>query len=76
MNECNRCKAAAKCSAACQPGSVVCMVNRLRSGQTKADALGLKPPRYCAYCGYPLRIIDGNKRFCDNSQCTNRYEDV
>lgn len=40
--ECYYCKAKAYCIAATQPGSVVCMVNRMRYGGTHADDA---PPR-------------------------------
>ena len=74
--ECYYCKAKEHCIAAAQPGSVVCMVNRMRYGGTHADD---PPPRteavYCQFCGQPLKVI-GQKRFCNNTRCLNRYNDV
>lgn len=35
--ECQGCNSANVCSTAVQPGSVMCQMNRLRSGQTKAE---------------------------------------
>lgn len=35
--ECACCKAANMCLMAVEPGSVMCQMNRLRSGQTKAE---------------------------------------
>lgn len=74
--ECYYCKAKEHCIAAAQPGSVLCMVNRMRYGGTHADDA---PPRmeavYCQFCGYPLKII-GRKRFCNNARCLNRYNDA
>ncbi len=74
---CHNCAARNSCGAAVAYGSICCMVNRMRSGQTKGDFVGAskEKPRYCAYCGQPLREI-GNKRFCNNVQCRNRYNDV
>lgn len=52
------------------------MVNRMRYGGTHADDA---PPRtgavYCQFCGQPLKVI-GQKRFCNNTRCLNRYNDV
>lgn len=74
--ECYYCKAKEHCIATAQPGSVVCMVNRMRYGGTHADDT---PPRtevvYCQFCGQPLKVI-GRKRFCHNTRCLNRYNDV
>ena len=36
-NKCNGCAAAVNCPTACEPGSIMCMVKRLQSGQAKAD---------------------------------------
>lgn len=61
---------------AAQPGSMVCLVNRMRYGGTHADDA---PPRqvggFCQYCGQPLREI-GRERFCNNVNCRNRYVSV
>lgn len=35
--ECEGCKSANICSTAIQPGSIMCQMNRLKSGQTKAE---------------------------------------
>ena len=40
--DCYYCKAKNECMAAAQPGSVVCLVNRMRYGGTHADD---RPPR-------------------------------
>lgn len=62
--------------AAAQPGSVMCLVNRMRYGGTHADDA---PPRqagnFCQFCGQPLRVI-GTERFCNNVNCQNRYINV
>ncbi len=76
MVDCYYCKAKEHCTAAAEPGSVVCMVNRMRYGGTHADD---QPPRqaggFCQYCGRPLREI-GRKRFCNNMNCRNRFVSV
>lgn len=74
MSECYYCKAKEHCIAAAQPGSVVCMVNRLRYGGSHADEARPRG-RFCQFCGQPLREI-GKKRFCNNAQCWNHYNDV
>lgn len=73
--DCFYCKAKEHCIAAAQPGSVVCMVNRLRYGGTHADEPQRQPGNYCQFCGQPLKVI-GNQRFCNNTRCTNRFNDV
>lgn len=74
--DCYYCKAKGQCLAAAQPGSVMCMVNRMRYGGTHADD---RPPRqeggFCQFCGQPLRQI-GEARFCNNVNCRNRFVDV
>lgn len=76
---CLNCGAKSYCIEACQPGSYMCLMNRLRTGRTKADVLGheIAPanPQYCAYCGKPLKII-GGIRYCKNTQCPNRFQNV
>ena len=76
---CQNCGAKSYCIEACQPGSVVCLANLLRTGRTKADISSYKAtptsPQYCAYCGKPLKVI-GTKRFCNNVQCLNRFQSV
>ena len=56
--DCYYCKAKKYCMAAAQPGSMMCLVNRMRYGGTHADDA---PPRqvggFCQYCGQPLREI-------------------
>lgn len=52
--ECIGCKSANICSTAVQPGSVMCQMNRLRSGQTKAEMereTQRESRRCCPYCG-------------------------
>lgn len=74
--DCYSCKAKSYCIAAAQPGSVVCLVNRMRCGGTHADD---QPPRqageYCQYCGKKLKEI-GTERFCNNPNCLNRFVNV
>lgn len=74
--DCYYCKAKENCIAAAQPGSMVCLVNRMRYGGTHADDA---PPRqdggFCQYCGQLLREI-GRERFCNNVNCRNRYVSV
>ena len=74
--DCYYCKAKKYCMAAAQPGSMMCLVNRMRYGGTHADD---QPPRqaggFCQYCGQPLREI-GRERFCNNVNCRNRYVSV
>lgn len=74
--DCYYCKAKEYCIAAAQPGSMICLVNRMRYGGTHADDA---PPRqaggFCQYCGRPLREI-GRERFCNNVNCRNRYMSV
>lgn len=78
---CMNCGAKSYCIEACEPGSIVCLANRLRTGQTKADVLDYEAaatpanPQYCAYCGKPLKVI-GTERFCNNVQCLNRFRNV
>ena len=75
---CYNCGAKKNCSAAVGFGSIMCTINRMQSGQSKADFIGTHrkaETRYCAYCGKPLRVI-GSERFCNNVQCTNRYVNV
>lgn len=74
--DCYYCKAKNECMAAAQPGSVVCLVNRMRFGGTHADD---RPPRqvgnFCQFCGRPLCQI-GEERFCNNVNCRNRFVNV
>lgn len=74
--ECHNCKAKNVCIAAAQPGSVVCLINRMRYGGTHAEeAIRRQQGDYCQYCGYRLREI-GRERFCNNVNCRNRYVSV
>lgn len=76
MAECYYCKAKEHCSAAAEPGSVVCTLNRIKYGGTHAnDPAPRQEGRYCRYCGKPLREV-GQQRFCNNPRCENRYENV
>lgn len=76
---CMNCGAKSYCIEACEPGSIMCLANRLRTGRTKADVLSHEAvpanPQYCAYCGKPLKII-GGIRYCKNTQCPNRFQNV
>lgn len=75
MTECINCKANTKCIAAAEPGSIVCVVNRLRYCGTHDEDSPKPRPAYCQYCGHEMRVID-NKRFCNNVRCLNRYVDI
>lgn len=44
MYNCYTCKAKSECSAAAQPGSIMCMVNRMRFGGTHADEEPTRQP--------------------------------
>lgn len=63
-------------TAVVQPGSVLCLMNRMRYCGTHAEE---EPRRqrgdYCQYCGHRLREI-GRERFCNNVNCRNRYVNV
>lgn len=73
---CYSCEAKTKCIAAVQPGSVMCVVNRVRYCGTHADeAQKQQQGDYCQYCGQRLRVI-GRERFCNNVNCRNRFENV
>lgn len=64
--DCYDCKAKSVCAAVVQPGSVLCLMNRMRYCGTHAEE---EPRRqrgdYCQYCGHRLREI-GRERFCNN----------
>lgn len=76
MYNCYDCKAKNVCMAAAQPGSIMCMVNRLRYGGTHGDdAPHRQEGNFCQFCGYPLKEI-GSERFCNNVNCRNRYVNV
>lgn len=74
--DCYDCKAKSVCAAVVQPGSVLCLMNRMRYCGTHAEE---EPRRqqgdYCQYCGHRLREI-GRERFCNNVNCRNRYVSV
>lgn len=73
---CYNCSAKNECLMIVRPGSKTCLVNQIRYGVTKAN---IEPPRqkgcFCQFCGHRLKEI-GSKRFCNNPQCVNRYEDA
>ena len=70
---CHSCKAKNVCSAAVQPGSIICSLNLMRYGGTHADNCPpTQAPEYCQYCGHPLKVI-GSERFCNNVRCNNRF---
>lgn len=55
--ECEGCKADNICLTAVQPRSVMCQMNRIRSGQTKAELKQDKQKdvmRRCPHCGMPI----------------------
>lgn len=74
--DCYDCKAKSVCAAVVQPGSVICLMNRMRYCGTHAEE---EPQRqqgdYCQYCGQRLREI-GRERFCNNVNCRmcNHYK--
>lgn len=74
--DCYDCKAKSVCAAVAQPGSVICLMNRMRYCGTHAEE---EPRRqqgdFCQYCGHRLREI-GRERFCNNVNCQNRYVNV
>lgn len=55
-NECKDCKAMNICNTAVQYGSVMCQMNRLKSGQTKAELMTMQErvTKYCPHCGRPI----------------------
>ena len=76
MYNCYNCKAKAECIDVVQPGSIICLANRMRIGGTHADDEAPRQPgRFCQYCGRPLREI-GTERFCNNANCLNRFKNV
>lgn len=73
---CYDCAAKTFCIDACQPGSIMCLANKLRTGKTKADIMkSNRAAVFCCFCGKPLRTI-GSEKFCNNTQCQNRYLQV
>lgn len=76
MMDCYYCKAKEHCIAAAEPGSVVCMINRMQYGGTHAYESRIRQPGgVCQYCGHALREI-GRERFCNNVNCINRFKNV
>lgn len=76
MYDCFYCKAKGMCSAAAEPGSVMCMINRMRYGGTHADEEQVRQPvLFCQYCGHRLQE-NGKERFCNNTYCLNCYKSV
>lgn len=57
--DCYDCKAKSVCAAVVQPGSVICLMNRMRYCGTHAEE---EPRRqqgdFCQYCGHRLREIE------------------
>ena len=77
---CTTCGAKGYCIEACEPGSIMCMANRMRSGKTKEDILRdqsrlPEDAKYCPVCGRSLKVI-GSERFCRNPQCTMHFKKV
>lgn len=57
MNDyrCNGCNAMSKCSTAVEYGSVVCVINRMQSGQVKSELpQNHEQHRFCPHCGRPI----------------------
>lgn len=50
--ECNRCPVRNGCNIAVEPGSVMCSMNRFRSGATHGDTETSR--RVCPHCGKPI----------------------
>ena len=77
MIDCYSCPAKSDCTAACQRGSIMCMIKLLQSGVSHADVEEKRAisPEFCDYCGQPLKVI-GAKRFCNNVSCRCRYVNV
>ena len=52
-NECKGCKSITVCNTVVQYGSVMCQMNRLRSGQTKAELMVAqeRTTKTCPHCG-------------------------
>lgn len=57
VEKCNRCPARNACIIACEPGSLLCMSNRMRSGKTHGDEIQEAHIRYCPHCGRPINCI-------------------
>lgn len=53
FQQCRSCCARDICPAEAMPGSIMCMMKRMQSGQTHGDEV--RRQRRCPYCG---RIID------------------
>lgn len=73
--DCTSCGARFRCPVAAEPGSVACIVVRLKLNETKESGGPYHiagTPKFCPICGRPLRVI-GAQRFCNNVQCENRY---
>lgn len=74
---CYYCAAKAACPSYVQPGSVMCIMNQMKTGRTHAD----DPPPVegrsgiCRFCGGPIKEI-GSQRYCNNPRCSHRYEQV
>lgn len=51
---CDRCPARNKCIIACEPGSIMCTMNRMQSGKTHGDETQETYKRYCPHCGKPI----------------------
>lgn len=50
--QCNRCPIRNNCLLAVEPGSVMCAINRMKSGKTHGDIdIGQK---ICPHCGRPI----------------------
>ena len=74
--DCYNCNAKSHCEAVVQPCSVMCTIYRFCYCGTKMDEPAKKHPvDFCQYCGHRLRVI-GGERFCNNVNCTNRFESV
>ena len=76
--ECYNCAARFECGTMVSYGSIICMANRMRSGQTKGDLISKEKNNnvgFCAYCGRPLKN-NGYNKYCTNVNCVNRFENV
>lgn len=52
--KCNRCPARNRCNIACEPGSIMCSMNRIQSGKMHGDETQEAARQYCPHCGMPI----------------------
>lgn len=55
FEECNVCPVRNGCMLAVEPGSVMCSINKMRSGKTHRETYSRTSlQRFCPHCGKPL----------------------